>query len=437
MNYLNSTKEERQELLKGSYEERLEASKECIRQVLAVAKSPVIQFSGGADSCVMADIIHNINPDIPCLFNDWGLFLPEQEAFCRKFFQKYEYKFTVMNSGVTWQDFITKKGFPIFKGLKYVDKADYNELKITKSCRSLRKKCWSKFMKENPTTDYFFVGMLADESPQRKSLFIQYGFVSKKEKGTLVKPIILLTKQEVFDYLKKNKIMYPKDYYKDEYKGETFEYNHCDLGCFLCGTRFKEYGFGRLGRLARERPDIFHKTMDMGLRDTFQKIREKYPQSEQVKLFLEEYDKEVETGFDLDGVLTVMPKRPKPFFQQTGAERKVFTEKKLQWFLDAPCLWNPQRPGHLITGRRENRRGLTEQWLSLNSVRYKALHMMDTKKSLTFDNIIEHKINKIKELGIKRYFEDDEKLVKGIRKACADVEVIHVPRDTNSVKIIE
>ena len=427
MNYLETTKEERQKLLTEPYEVRLEATKECIRQVLTVATHPIIQFSGGADSCVMADIIHKINPHVPCLFNDWGLFLPEQEEFCLEFFKKYDYRYFVSRSGVYWADFISKNGFPIFKGFKYIPEDKYKELGFTKNCRSLKNKCWSSFRKSRKI-DYYFVGMLADESPQRKSLFIQYGFVIPKKHGDiLVKPIILLSKKEVFKYLKDNKVLYPKNYYSDTYGGETFQYNHCDLGCFMCGIRFNEKGYGRLGRIARQRPDLLYKMLDMGLRDTLQKITLNYPlQSDHVVDFLHEYDKVKITAYDLDGVLCIMPKRKKSFFKQIKEERDNYERDKIAWFRDTPCLWKPHKPFYIISGRRQKYGLVTDNWLQKHSLQVIQSYFMEG--SLTFENILNHKLKYLKLLRIERFFEDDLKLVKAIRKECPDMEVIHVPR---------
>ena len=435
IDFFNTTKDQCRSWLEYPYETRLEMSKDCIRQVLTVAKNPYIQFSGGIDSCVMFDIIYKIKPVIP-VFNDWGLFLPEQEKFCQEFMSKYTMPLITVSSGVTWQDFLTKRGFPIFKGFKYIKEEDYKELNITKSCRSLKDKCWNTFYK-NQTPDYYFVGMIHDESPQRKSLFIQHGFIIPKDKGILVKPIVLLKKSEVFRYAEENNVLYPKEYYKDTYNGRTISFSHCDMGCFICGIRFGEFGFGRIGRLARSRPDIFYKTMDLGLRKTLNHIITKYPflEVDHIIQFLNEYDKPLKTGYDLDGVLCVMPKRPKPMMKQTGAQRKSYDFNKLKWFSETPCLWKPEKECYVITGRREKNRIPTEAWLQKHKIPYKELIMMEG--SLTFDNILNHKVKSIKKVGIERYFEDDDKLATAIQKACPNVQVILVPRDTSSYKIID
>jgi len=436
MDYVHTSKEERRRLLGLPYAERLEATKECIRQVLAIAEYPLIQFSGGADSCVMADIIHRINAKVPCVFNDWGLFLPEQQEFCERFFSMYGYNSYQAKSGVQWQEFLPKNGFPLFKGVKFIPENRYKEFNISKKCRNLKDKCWVNLRKEYPV-DYYFVGMLADESPQRKSLFINNGFViPKSDKTILVKPIILLTKQEVFSYLRDNGIMYPSSYYQDTYKGQIFNYNHCDLGCFMCGIRLDKFGYGRLGRLARNRPDLWFKLLDLGLRDTLHKIVTAYPlQAQYISEMLAEYDSDKKTAYDLDGVLCSMPHREKSFRTQNKAERDSYEQRKIEWFSQTPCLWNPQRPFTIISGRREKYWTETEAWIQKHGLKCTEMHMMTG--SLTYENILNHKVKYIKELGIERFFEDDPKLVRGIRNKCPLVQVVLVPRDASSVKILK
>lgn len=430
--FFNTTKEQRKELLNSDYNARLEATEECIKQVLIKSKNPVIQFSGGIDSCVMADIIHKIDKTVPCLFNDWGIFLPEQEKFCLDFFNKYNYKYYISRNDIKWKDFI-KGGFPIFKGTKFVDEKDYEKFNISKKCRGLKDKCWSKFYKKYKP-DYYFVGMVHDESPQRKNLFLQYGFIIPKDKGILVKPIVLLKKQEMFDYAKEHNLLYPKEYYKDIYQGKTFEYKHCDLGCFMCGIRFKEFGYGRLGRLARNNPKLFKELLDLGLRKTLTDIGLKYPKGEFILHFLEEYDKPKIVAYDLDGVICPMPKREIKYNEQHKVERDEYNRLKIEHFLNAKVLRIPVGDWIIISGRREKFRKETEEWLKNNKLYPKGIYLM--VGSLTFDNIIKHKIKLLKEHEVERFYEDDPKLIREIRKAIPNLEIVSVPRTKENIRII-
>ncbi len=291
MSYLKSTPEERKKFLTLPLEERMEITKDVIHETVELAKHPWISFSGGIDSVVMADIIHKLYPKIPAIFNDWGMLLPEQWEFCEKFFKKYNYKYTTSHSGMDYIEFIKKYGFPIFKGVKFLPKEKYEEYNITQKCRLLKHRAWRNFAKDNDV-DYYFTGILADERTSRKNFYIRYGFSSvPKKTGIRVKPIILLTKDDIFNYVEEHKLIYPSEYYQDTYHGRTYHFKQCDLDCFMCATHFSGTGFGRVGRIARDKPELMNDMLDRGLRDILVKLCRNYPtKSQYIANFLEEYD---------------------------------------------------------------------------------------------------------------------------------------------------
>ena len=140
-------------------------------------------------------------------------------------------------------------------------------------------------------------------------------------------------------------------------------------------------------------------------------------------------------AYDIDGVLCPMPKRDKPFFKQNGVERNKYKKLKQEHFMFCPVLMRPkEKTFYLITGRKEHERGITEEWLENNEIKPKEVRYMTG--SLTFKNILAHKIKSIKELGIDTFYEDDPKLVRYLRKAIPELTIIHIPRDENNVKIL-
>jgi len=432
--------EERRKALNYSFRERMKITDKIIRTYLSLAKYPVIQFSGGIDSCFMAYLIHKINPNVPCVFNDWGLFFPEQEEFCINFFKNYNFKYYISRSNWDYKRFFKKYGFPIFKGVRqFINSKDYPKYNITTKCRMLKHSAWRNFLKEHKC-DYYFVGILADESPQRKALFTGYGFVSaKKGEPTRVKPIVLIKKEEIFKYCNEKNILYPKEFYKDSYKGKTFYYTHCDLGCYICTPRFKEEGYGRLGRNTRKNPILLKETLEMGLRDSLEKIIKDYPEeSWYIKNYLEEYDKIEEpiTAYDLDGVIMPLIKRDKKYFEQSGIERKLFEEQKKKHFINSPITLRPiEREFYIISSRREKYRNTTEEWLKKKKVNYKRLILMEGE--LTFKHIVEHKYKWLKELGVRRYYEDDEKIIKELRRMLPNVEFVNIKQPVIVQEVVE
>ena len=297
------TKEEREALLKMSFEEKLEWSKQTIKDTLAVAKRPIVQFSGGADSCVLAWLVHSVDPTVKMVFHDWGLFLPRTKEFAIEYFKKYNMDYMITDSGYNYKTFLKEKGLPLFKGFKFINRENLKKYNITEDCRKLKNYCWSK-TKKAFKPDYYFIGITADESPQRMAIFKVHGVYQKKSGGlTQVKPIVLFTKDEVFKILKENDILWEKDSYEYEFKGKMVNWHencaekkkelgcfYSDLECFMCLTRFKSEGWGRFGRLARSHPKEFKEVMDMGIKDSMEQIIKDYPEkTKYVQEFLDIY----------------------------------------------------------------------------------------------------------------------------------------------------
>ena len=297
------TRLDRERLLKMSFEEKLEWSRQTIKDTLAVAKRPIVQFSGGADSCVLAWLVWQIDPTVKMVFHDWGLFLPRTKEFALEYFKKYNMNYMITDSGYNYKTFLKAKGLPIFKGFKWLSREKQEKYNITEDCRKLKNYCWKK-TKKIYYPDYYFIGITAHEAPQRMAIFKQYGVYQKKSDGTIqVKPIVLFTKDEVFKLLKENNVLWEKKSYEYEFRGKMINWHenceekkkeygcfYSDLECFMCLTRFHTEGWGRFGRLARTHPKEFKEVMDMGIKDSMEQISKDYPGKTQfVRDFLDVY----------------------------------------------------------------------------------------------------------------------------------------------------
>jgi uncharacterized HAD superfamily protein len=128
-------------------------------------------------------------------------------------------------------------------------------------------------------------------------------------------------------------------------------------------------------------------------------------------------------GYDLDGTLCEAgPKRPKPYFHQTGPERKAFDEERRKHYASAALIREPRGPYVIITGRSEVFREETEGWLEKMGLKPIALLMMEGAR--TRDNMIAHKIDCCRRLKVRVYYEDDPKIAKAM--AAAGIAVILV-----------
>lgn len=297
------TKAERTKLLEMSYEDKIKWSKKTIKDTLAVAKRPIVQFSGGADSCALAWLVHQVDPTVKMVFHDWGLFLPRTKQFAIEFFEKYNIDYMITDSGYDYKTFLTEKGLPIFKGFKFISRKELKKYNINEDCRKLKNYCWSKTKKIfNP--DYYMIGITAHESPQRMAIFKVHGtYQQKSKKLTQVKPIVLFKKSEVFRLIKENNILWEQASYEYMFRGKMINWHedceakkkefgcfYSDLECFMCPTRFHAEGWGRLGRLARDHQKEFMEVMDMGIKDSMERIIFDYPaKTKYVRDFLSIY----------------------------------------------------------------------------------------------------------------------------------------------------
>jgi len=130
MNYLNTTKKQRRDLLEiSSLDEKIKIAKDIIKQSLAIAKRPIVQFSGGADSCAMGWFVNQIDKTVPMVFHDWGLFLPRTKEFAEEYFKKYNIKYRIDSSGYDYKSFLKEKGLPLFKGFRpFINKNNYKNI---------------------------------------------------------------------------------------------------------------------------------------------------------------------------------------------------------------------------------------------------------------------------------------------------------------------
>lgn len=116
-------------------------------------------------------------------------------------------------------------------------------------------------------------------------------------------------------------------------------------------------------------------------------------------------------GYDLDGVLS-------PRLMSRKRKLKEF------WYSNAPLIMRPVGEYFIVSGRKIKYEYETNQWAKKNGLNPKGIFLMESER--TQRNMIKHKIKKISELGIERFYEDDPKIAEGIRKSLPSVEVIDV-----------
>ena len=140
-------------------------------------------------------------------------------------------------------------------------------------------------------------------------------------------------------------------------------------------------------------------------------------------------------GYDLDGVISQKPKKRKEKWgRMTGEARRAWKEYLLSHYLTAEPLRKIKPSDIIITARKNtpNEVRTTNEWFRVAFGFVPQVFFLDTSRSIT--NVITFKSNVIKSTGITEYYEDNEKVLRGIHRECPDVELIFVDPDGNEHK---
>ncbi len=122
-------------------------------------------------------------------------------------------------------------------------------------------------------------------------------------------------------------------------------------------------------------------------------------------------------GSDIDGVLayhTLIKDDYKPF-----RLHEYYSKAK-------PTKLSKMPIDVIITGRKIFFKKLTQRWLELYDVNYKELIMFPNKTKKTNQTLAEYKSRKINELGITKYYEDDERIADYLKRNCSGTKIIFV-----------
>ncbi len=125
-------------------------------------------------------------------------------------------------------------------------------------------------------------------------------------------------------------------------------------------------------------------------------------------------------GFDLDGVLAI-PTQKRSLFKMFEFYRTCIPQ------ISIFSLPDGEHKIYVITGRKECFRRVTVKWLKDCDFHYEDIFFFHGKEK-TAHILAAHKINVIKRLGIKLFFEDDAAIAKEIGKAVPGCRVELVKR---------
>ena len=129
-------------------------------------------------------------------------------------------------------------------------------------------------------------------------------------------------------------------------------------------------------------------------------------------------------GYDLDGVLCAGSTFSKSYFRCSAIERREFLRLRKDYYRNAPVLLRPEGEFVIISCRREGYSGITKEWCVVNNLNPQAIYFMPLVR--TRQNMIKYKAEKINELGISIFYEDDPKIVKKLTVLCPNTKIVQV-----------
>lgn len=172
---------------------------------------PVIAFSGGKDSLIVLDLVRQIRPDIEAVFCNTGNEYKETVPYARSF-----ENVTELHPEKSFMQCFKEYGLPQMKS----------------KAKSHGNQCCN-WLKEKPATEYYlnvgvdlvFTGLTSDESRNRMMFLKRMGhtYFYKRDKYNKCHPIYNWSEEEVWLYIKMNKLAYNPIY---------------DMGIPRCGCRY-------------------------------------------------------------------------------------------------------------------------------------------------------------------------------------------------------
>jgi hypothetical protein len=131
-------------------------------------------------------------------------------------------------------------------------------------------------------------------------------------------------------------------------------------------------------------------------------------------------------SYDVDGVLAQQPPPNEiKWGLMNGEQRKQRLEFLDYWYANAKKLIEPkENKFYAISARKNNPLTLriTKAWLNKNYPN-KVIDIYLLNKSRSVENVIQFKTAVIKHFNIQRHYEDNKKILKGIKNNLPEIEL--------------
>lgn len=266
----------RQEL---SLEDKIEMTRERIKEWYKYWNGNIYySFSGGKDSCVLRDLTLDMFPDVPGVFLNTGLELPDIIKFVNS-----KNNIIKIRPKIPFHQVIEKYGYPVVskevsqkieeirntKSEKLRNKRLYGDEKgngkvpekwkflveapfkiSAKCCYHLKKSPVKSFEKKANLKP--MVGTMATDSRLRKTNYMQNGCNNFKSKRGMSSPLGFWTTEDIWEYIHTKNIQYAK----------VYDMGWTQTGCSFCMFGYHMDGEDRFDRIKKYYPNIYTYCMD-------------------------------------------------------------------------------------------------------------------------------------------------------------------------------
>lgn len=259
-----------------------------------------ISFSGGKDSTVLLYLVRELYPDVPAVFCDTGLEYPEIKEFVKtfdnvvflkpkkSFFQLLtEFGYPIISKTVADAVAMTRSKPDGYYAKKFDPESSVAKMAggmfnlsrwkhLLKAPFGISSYC-CRVLKKNPTHVYErqtgrmpIIGMLAEESRERRRLWIKHGCNAFNKTRPTSNPMSFWTEQDVLEYAKIKGIQLASVY------GDIVQDDKCKLkcsglqrtGCVYClfGIHLdsKKGELNRIQRLKETHPKLYEYCVNGG-----------------------------------------------------------------------------------------------------------------------------------------------------------------------------
>jgi len=239
-------------LVNNHFLEKLEYSKQLVKEALSEHEDPIVACSFGKDSMAVLHLVRQFKPDVKVLWNNTLVEYPDTYQFVRRITKEWDLQIFEAKPQKTFWQIVDEFGWPI-----YPRNATGNRQKATvKCCKELKKLPTLRLLRRYKW-DLYFTGLTRYESRLREFSAQRYGdyFYSKTWRIWKCHPIQDWTTDDIWEYHRQFHLPHNPLYDKNaiEIRGGI------RTGCWPCPQAIR---YGKLQHLRYYYPRLFYLLVD-------------------------------------------------------------------------------------------------------------------------------------------------------------------------------